>query len=58
MGAGHGKYGHLTANQIGDQRREPIESTLRRAIFDRCVLAFYKARFLQALVERSNLLTQ
>ena len=35
--AGRDDHGHLAANQIGRQRRQPIVSALRPAIFDRHV---------------------
>src|SRR5215475_7285012 len=37
--------GHLTANQIGCQRRHAIVLTLRKAVFDSHVLAFDIADF-------------
>jgi len=46
------EHSRLTAKQIGDQSRQPIEVIIRRAVFDRDVLAFDEARFLQALTER------
>jgi hypothetical protein len=42
------------ANQIGDERRQPIEATIRRAEFDRDVLALDIARFFQALAESGD----
>jgi len=49
--AGCHDHGHLTANEIGRQRRQPIIMTLRPAVFDRHVPAFNEAGFPQALVE-------
>ena len=37
-------HGHLPANQFGRQRRQPIELTLRPAVFDRDVLALDDSR--------------
>jgi hypothetical protein len=47
--------GHLTVNQLGCQRRQAIEMTFRKAVFDGYVLAFYMAFFLQARVECCDL---
>ena len=45
-------HGHLTANQIGRQRRQPIVLTFRPAVFDRDVLALDEAGFaFKALAE-------
>ena len=35
--------GHLTADEVGRQHREPIKATFRRAVFDCDVLAFDEA---------------
>jgi hypothetical protein len=43
--------GHLTMNQIGDQRRQPITSALGPAELDRNVSALDVARILEALAE-------
>jgi hypothetical protein len=45
----HEKHGHLPADQIGGQFREPIVSPFRPAIFDGDVLAPHVAGLLQAL---------
>jgi hypothetical protein len=37
--AGRGNHGHLTMNQIGRHRRQPIKAILRPAVFDRHVAA-------------------
>ena len=49
-----GDHGHLTANQIGRQRRQAIVLTLRPAVFDRHVLALDIAGLLQALAKRAH----
>jgi hypothetical protein len=41
-------------NQIRRHRREPITSAFRPAVFDRDVLAFDEACFLQAVAERGH----
>jgi hypothetical protein len=41
-------HGHLTANQIGRQRGQSIVLKLRPAIFDRDILSFNIAGFVQA----------
>src|SRR5262245_16917157 len=46
--------GHLTANQIGRQRRQSIVLTLRPAVIDRRILTFDVTAFLEALVEYFN----
>ena len=45
---------HLAADQIGRQRRQPIELALGPAIFDRDVAALDVAGFAQALAERGQ----
>src|SRR5262249_29368999 len=50
--------GHLTADQIGRESRKSIELTLSIAVFHGHVHAFDKARLLQALTERCDLLAQ
>ena len=47
-------HGHRPANQISHQSRQPIRLIVRRAIFDRDVLALDEACFLQALAERGH----
>src|SRR5215216_4494268 len=47
-------HGHLTANQIGRQCRQPVELALRPAAFDCKVLALDIAGFAQALVKRAE----
>ena len=49
--SGRGDHGDLPANQFGRQRRQPIDLTLRPAVFDRDVLALDIAGVLQALAE-------
>jgi hypothetical protein len=44
-------YGRRTTNQLGHQCGEPIILTLRRAEFDRHVLAFDKATLFQTLAK-------
>ena len=44
-GTGRDDHGHLPANQIGRQRRQPIILTVRPAVFDRDVLALDIAGF-------------
>ena len=46
-----GDHGHLTADQIGRQRRQPIILPIGRAEFDRHVPALDEAGFAQALAE-------
>ena len=43
--------GHVTADQVGHQRRQAIELALRPTVFDRHVLALDVAGFVQALSE-------
>ena len=47
-------HAHLTADQIGRQRRQSIVLALRPAIFDRHILALDIAGFFQALAERGQ----
>src|SRR5262249_23926848 len=56
--AGHKQHGHLAANQLGRQHRKSIELTLGKAVFDGHVVAFDVAGFLEALLERGDLLAQ
>ena len=51
-------HGHLTADQIGRQRRQSIVLALGPAVFDRDVLALDIAGFVQALPERGHNGTQ
>ena len=44
-------HGDLSANQIGRQRRQPIDLILGPAVFDRHVLALDIAGLLQALAK-------
>jgi hypothetical protein len=44
-------HGQLTANQIGRQRRQPIDLILGPAVFDRYVLALDVANLLEALAK-------
>ena len=44
----------LRPNQIGRQRRHPVELTLRPAIFDRDVPALDEAASLKPLAKRGN----
>ena len=43
-----GEYGHSSANEIGGQRGQPIVLALRPAVFDRDILVFNVADFVQA----------
>ena len=45
--AGRGNHGHLTTNQIGRHRRQPIILALRPAVFDRHVVAINVTGFAQ-----------
>ena len=47
-------HGHLAADQLGRQRRQPIVLTFRPAIFDRDILALDITGFAQTLAERGN----
>jgi len=49
--AGGGNHSDLAADQVGQQTRQLIQSTVRPAKFDRDVLALDVARFGQALPE-------
>ena len=49
-----GDHGDLPANQIGRQRRQPIELIFGPAVFDRHVLALDIAGLLQALAEAAQ----
>jgi hypothetical protein len=42
---------HVTLDQIGSERRQPLDSVLREAILDGDILALDKAGFAQALAE-------
>jgi hypothetical protein len=52
MGENHG---HPTVNQVGGQRGQSIELTLRPTIFDHHVAAFDIAGFVQALAQSGDL---
>jgi hypothetical protein len=52
--ADRGDDGHLAANQISGQRRQPLIFTPRPAEFDRYVLAIDMTRLAQPLAERRN----
>ncbi|MGB7100061.1 MAG: hypothetical protein WBD95_15020 [Xanthobacteraceae bacterium] len=45
-------HGDLTSNQVGCQRRQPINLTLRPTVFDRHVPPFDIAGLTQAIAER------
>src|SRR5271169_2520504 len=47
-------HGYAAADEIGRQRRQPIELVLRPAVFDRHVLTLDIAGFLQALEKRNG----
>jgi len=47
-------YGHLLADQISHQSRQPIRVIFRRAVFDRNILPLDETCFLQALAERGH----
>ena len=49
--SGRGDHSNLPANQVGRQRRQPIELTLGPAVFDCQVLALDKACVFEALAE-------
>ena len=49
-------HAHLPGDQIGRQCRQSVVLTFRPTVFDRHILAFDIARFLQTLVERRDLL--
>ena len=51
VAAGCGDHGHLTPNEFGRERRQPIRSSLRPAIFDRDVLTLDVAGLVQASAE-------
>ena len=52
--AGRGDHGDPSANQIGRQRRQPIDLILGPAVFDRHVLALDIAGVLQALAKSAQ----
>jgi hypothetical protein len=54
MSAAGRNHGHLTMNQFGREHGQSIVLALRPAVFDRDVLAFDEACFLQALSERGH----
>ena len=45
---------HLTANEIGSERRQSIEPSFRPAVFDGYILPLDKASFFEALAECSH----
>ena len=47
-----------TAGQLDGQLGQPLVSALRRSIFERDILAFDEARFLEAFVKGRDLLAQ
>src|SRR5262249_27787341 len=49
-----GDHGHLTSDEISRERRQPIQSSLRPAIFDRDVLTLDVTGFVQATAERAH----
>jgi hypothetical protein len=51
VAAGCGDHGYLTSNEIGRERRQPIQSSLRPAVFDRDVLALDITGLVQATAE-------
>ena len=57
-GASGHDHSDLPPDQIGRQRRQSVVLTFRPTVFDRHILAFDIARFLQTLVERRDLLAQ
>ena len=52
--AGRGDHGHLSADQIGHQRRQAIVLALQPVVLDRHVLAFDVAGFVEAFAERGH----
>ena len=52
--AGRGDHGHLSANQIGHQRRQAIVLALQPVVLDRHVLAFDVAGFVEAFAENAG----
>ena len=48
VASGRGDHGHLTSNEISRERRQPIQSSLRPAIFDRDVLTLDVPDLVQA----------
>ena len=52
--AGRGDHGHLSADQIGQQRRQAIVLDLQPVVLDRDVLAFDVAGFVEAFAERGH----
>src|SRR5262245_56418786 len=55
VASGRGDHGHLTSNEIGRERRQPIQLSLRPAIFDRDVLTLDVTDFVQATAERDHI---
>jgi hypothetical protein len=54
VASGCGDHGDLTSNEISRERRQPIQSSLRPAIFDRDVLTLDVTGFVQATAERGH----
>ena len=53
--AGRGDHGHLTADQVGHQRRQPIVLALQPVVLDRHVLALDVTGFAEAFAERGHI---
>ena len=53
--AGRGDHGHLSADQIGNQRRQAIVVALQPVVLDRYVLTFDVAGFVEAFAERDRI---
>jgi hypothetical protein len=53
--SGRNDHGHPPANQLGRQRRQPIELIVGRAVFDCDVLALNIAGFVQTLAKCAEL---
>ena len=51
---GRNDHSRLVADQFGDQQRQPVRLIVRKPIFDNNILAFDKARLLEALAEAGN----
>ena len=55
VAAGRGDHGHLSADQIGHQRRQAIIVALQPVVLDGHVLAFDIAGFVEAFAECSRI---
>ena len=55
QGAGRGDHGDLSADQIGQQRRQAIILTLKPMILDSHILAFDIAAFVEAFAKRGHI---